>query len=48
MRNRYKAGDAFLETIGTVHQGFNVGEGKVRILVTYLGVKGAPNTQAAE
>jgi len=48
VRNRYEAGDAFLETVGTVHQGFNVGEGPVRILVTYLGVKGEANTQPAE
>jgi quercetin dioxygenase-like cupin family protein len=47
-RNRYEAGDAFLETVGTVHQGFNVGQGPLRILVTYIGVMGEANTQPAE
>lgn len=42
--NRYKAGDAFLETIGHTHRGINVGTTPVRILVTYVGVKGQPNT----
>lgn len=47
-RNRYEAGDAFLETVGTVHQGFNVGEGPLRILVTYIGVRGEANTRPVE
>lgn len=45
--NHYKAGDAFLETIGRSHRGFNVGATPVRILVTYIGVKGKPNTVEA-
>jgi quercetin dioxygenase-like cupin family protein len=40
--NRYKVGDAFLEAIDHAHQGFNVGTIPVRILVTYIGVKGEP------
>jgi quercetin dioxygenase-like cupin family protein len=40
--NRYKAGDAFLETVDHTHQGFNVGATPVRILVTYIGLKGEP------
>jgi len=47
-RNRYEAGDAFLETVGTVHQGFNLGQGPLRILVTYIGVMGEANTHPAE
>jgi len=46
--NRYKAGDAFLETIGRTHQGTNVGTTPVRILVTYIGVKGEPVTAEAK
>jgi quercetin dioxygenase-like cupin family protein len=45
--NRYKTGDTFLETIGRTHQGFNVGTTPVRILVTYIGVKGEAVTVAA-
>jgi quercetin dioxygenase-like cupin family protein len=45
--NRYKAGDAFIETIGQTHQGFNVGANPVRILVTYIGVAGEPVTTEA-
>ena len=45
--NRYKTGDTFLETIGRTHQGFNVGTTPVRILVSYIGVKGEPITVAA-
>ena len=45
--NRYKAGDAFLETVGRSHQGRNVGAIPVRILVTYIGVKDQPITVEA-
>ena len=45
--NRYKTGDTFLETINRTHQGFNVGTTPVRILVTYIGVKGEPITVGA-
>jgi quercetin dioxygenase-like cupin family protein len=44
--NRYKTGDAFLETIGRTHKGTNIGTVPVRILVTYIGVKGEPVTVA--
>ncbi|HTI85019.1 MAG TPA: cupin domain-containing protein [Alphaproteobacteria bacterium] len=46
--NRYKAGDAFAETIGRSHQGTNTGTTPVRILVTYIGVKGEPLTVEAK
>jgi quercetin dioxygenase-like cupin family protein len=46
--NHYKAGDAFLETIGRAHMGTNVGTTPVRILVTYIGVKGEPSTVEAK
>lgn len=46
--NRYKTGDAFLETVGRPHQGFNVGTTPVRILVTYIGVKDQPVTAEAK
>ena len=42
--NRYKTGDAFLETIGRTHKGTNIGMTPVKILVTYIGVKGGPVT----
>lgn len=47
-RNRYKTGDAFVEALDAWHQGFNVGAGPVRVLVTFIGVKDMPNTVAAE
>jgi quercetin dioxygenase-like cupin family protein len=46
--NRYKAGDAFAETVGRSHQGTNIGTTPVRILVTYIGVKGEPLTVEAK
>lgn len=46
--NRYKTGDAFLETIGHAHQGTNIGTTPVRILVTYIGIKGEPVTAEAK
>jgi quercetin dioxygenase-like cupin family protein len=46
--NRYKAGDAFAETVGRTHAGTNVGATPVRILVTYIGVKGEPLTVEAK
>lgn len=45
--NRYKAGDAFLETINRTHMGTNVGTTPVKILVTYIGIKGEPVTVVA-
>jgi quercetin dioxygenase-like cupin family protein len=46
--NRYKTGDAFAETVGRAHQGTNIGTAPVRILVTYIGVKGEPLTVEAK
>jgi quercetin dioxygenase-like cupin family protein len=46
--NRYKAGDAFLETVNRAHRGTNVGATPVRILVTYIGVKSEPISAEAK
>lgn len=40
--NRYKAGDALVETLNRAHRGINIGTGPCRILVTVIGVKGQP------
>lgn len=39
-----KAGDAIAEVVNTVHNGRNVGEGPVKILVFYAGAKDLPVT----
>jgi quercetin dioxygenase-like cupin family protein len=44
----YKQGDSFLETVGHWHQGFNAGDGPVKILAVFLGQKGEPTTIAKE
>jgi quercetin dioxygenase-like cupin family protein len=46
--NRYKAGDAFVEALNHVHQGFNVGTEPVRILVTVIGIAGVSYSVAVE
>jgi quercetin dioxygenase-like cupin family protein len=46
--NRYKAGDAFLETVNRTHQGTNIGATPVRILVTYIGIKDEPVSAEAK
>jgi quercetin dioxygenase-like cupin family protein len=39
-----KTGDAIAEVVNTVHNGRNVGEGPVKILVFYAGAKDLPVT----
>jgi len=45
---RYKAGEAFLESIGRWHQAHNKGDAPTRILVVFMGEAGKPTTIAAE
>ena len=45
---RYKAGDAFLESVGLWHQAHNKGEAPAKILVVFMGEAGKPTTVAAE
>lgn len=40
----FRKGDAFMEVIGSVHQGRNGSKGVVKILVVYMGSDEAPNT----
>jgi quercetin dioxygenase-like cupin family protein len=40
----YEAGEALMEAIGTVHNGRNLGDEQVRILVVNLGAEGYANS----
>ncbi|MDJ1158908.1 cupin domain-containing protein [Chelatococcus sp. SYSU_G07232] len=40
----YKAGEAFLESVGKWHQAFNKGSTPARILVVFFGEEGKPTT----
>jgi len=40
----YKAGEAFLETVGRWHQAFNKTDKAVKLLVVYVGEEGKPTT----
>lgn len=40
----YRAGDTFVEALGSTHQGKNTGEEKARILVVFSGALGTENT----
>ena len=42
--NTYSAGESIMEAVGTVHNGANLGEVPVRILVTSFGAEGVANT----
>ncbi len=42
----YKAGDAFLESVGQWHQAFNESDQPVKILVVFMGEEGKPTTEA--
>lgn len=44
----YKAGDAFLESVGHWHQAFNKAEGQTSILVVFIGEEGKPTTVASQ
>ena len=39
----YKAGDAIIEVVGTMHNGINKGKETARLVVFYTGIKGQPN-----
>lgn len=41
----FRAGDAFMEALGTWHNGRNSGDEPVRILAVFLGAEGVPNTE---
>jgi len=45
---RYKAGDAFIESQNHKHQAFNVANGPTRLLVVFVGEAGKPTTIAAQ
>lgn len=42
----YKAGDAFLESVGNWHQAFNESDQPAKILVVFMGEEGKPTTVA--
>ncbi len=41
----YKAGEAFMEAVGTWHNGRNNGEGSLRILAIFMGPEGVANVE---
>lgn len=45
---RYRAGEAFLESIGRWHQAFNNSALPTRILVVFVGEEGKPTTVASQ
>ena len=47
-RREYKAGEAFLETVGMWHQAFNEGDQHTKILVVFFGEEGKPTTEAKQ
>jgi quercetin dioxygenase-like cupin family protein len=40
----YRKGEAFMEAIGTPHNGRNSGSGEARLLAVFMGADGLPNT----
>jgi quercetin dioxygenase-like cupin family protein len=42
--HRYKAGEAYIESLNRTHQVFNIGKGPVRYLVVFVGEEGTPTT----
>lgn len=40
----YRTGEAFMEAVGTSHNGRNTGTGPMRILVVFIGADGIQNT----
>jgi quercetin dioxygenase-like cupin family protein len=40
----YRKGEAFIEAIGTPHNGRNLGSSEVRILAVFMGADGVPDT----
>lgn len=45
---RYKAGEAYIESLNRRHQLFNVGDTPARVLVVFVGEEGKPTTVAAQ
>lgn len=45
---RYKAGEAFIETQNRKHQAFNVADAPSKILAVFIGEQGTPTTAAAK
>ncbi|HXV31970.1 MAG TPA: cupin domain-containing protein [Sinorhizobium sp.] len=45
---RYKAGEAFIETQNHKHQAFNVADTPSKILAVFIGEQGTPTTAAAK
>jgi quercetin dioxygenase-like cupin family protein len=41
----YKAGEAFMEAVGTWHNGHNSGDETLRILAIFMGAEGVPNVE---
>lgn len=46
-RRVYKTGEAFLEAVGTAHDGTSTGNGPARLLAVFSGAEGVANTVAA-
>ena len=44
-RKRLKAGDALAEVVNTAHNGRNIGNAPVKLVVFYAGSKGQPLSQ---
>ena len=44
----YKAGEAFLESVGRWHQAFNKSDKPVKLLVVFWGEEGKPTTKNKE
>jgi len=40
----YRKGDSLMEAIDTAHDGYNTGQGVVRILAVFMGAEGVTNT----
>jgi quercetin dioxygenase-like cupin family protein len=40
----YRAGDAFVEALGSPHDGRNTGSSPVKLLAVWMGAEGAANT----
>ncbi len=41
----YQAGEAFMEAVGTWHNGHNSGDETLRILAIFMGAEGVPNVE---
>jgi quercetin dioxygenase-like cupin family protein len=40
----FRKGEAFVEAVGVVHNGRNLGKSEVRILAVFVGAEGVPDT----